>query len=599
MASIFHYMKRLRAVSGTALYVNLFGMVVSSFLDSVSILLLIPLLSLIGIVSMDMGAGYFSWISDVLDNIPPTTALLIILGAYIAIMFGQSLVQRHVAVQSVALQQKFGKALRLETYQALLAASWPFFLKKRSSDLINLLTIELARVLGAVSLFLQLTASIVFTLIQIGLAFWLSPGLTLFVLASGIVLGLFSRRFIKRAKRLGSQTSKLSQSYLAGITDQLNGIKDVKSNTLERSRLRWLDGLTDGMAAEQLAYIRLRSSSQLIYKMSSAVLIAVFLFISYKLFHTQSLQLLTITAIFARLWPRFTSIQSNLEQLASMAPACKGLLRLQEDCRQAAERLEAPGGDAVSPMRVEQGIDCVNVSFRYNKNDSALTLQNIHLHIPANRMTAIAGPSGAGKSTLIDLVMGMIRPEDGQLRIDGQPVGEENLLAYRKSISYVAQDPFLFNASIRENLLLIKPDATEEEMWEALEFAASSDFVRKLPQGLDTVIGDRGIRLSGGERQRIVLARAVIRKPAILVLDEATSALDTENEKKIQEAIDRLKGKMTIIVVAHRLSTIRHADQVIVIDQGKLVERGDYRQLAADPTSLLGHLIHSQAEEIA
>ena len=598
MNYILHFIKRLHAFSGAALYINLFGMVISSFLESIGILLLVPMLSLIGIVSLDIGDSYFLALSNYLKEFPPTLALFMILGTYIMIVFGQNLIQRKVMIRNVEIQQLFSRILRLETYGSLLQSSWPFFLKKRSSDLINLLTIELARVLGAINLFLQLITSLIFTLIQIGFAFWLSPNLTLFVLGSGIILGLFSSKFIKRAKALGNQTSQLSQSYLAGITDQLNGIKDIKSNTLERSRLKWLAGLTEGMMVEQISYIRLRMNSQLVYKISSALLIACFILVSFKLFQTQGVQLLTITVIFARLWPRFTNIQSTLEQLASMIPACKALILLQNECSNAIEQLD-PENDTKAPLRAEHGIECRNVSFRYNQDEASYTLQNINLHIPANRMTAIAGPSGAGKSTLIDLVMGLMQPESGQILVDGKPITKENLLSYRRSISYVAQDPFLFNASIRENLQMIQPDASDEQIWEALEFASSSEFVRKLPQGLDTVIGDRGIRLSGGERQRLVLARAVIRKPSILVLDEATSALDTENEKKIQEAIDRLKGTMTVIVVAHRLSTIRHADQVIVIDQGKLVERGEFGQLAADSASLFGNLLNNQSEASA
>lgn len=598
MNYILHFIKRLHAFSGAALYINLFGMVISSFLESIGILLLIPMLSLIGIASLNMEDSYFSVLSNYLMEFPPTLALLMILGSYIMIVFGQNLIQRKVMIRNIEIQQHFSRILRLEIYGSLLQSDWPFFLKKRSSDLINLLTIELARVLGAINLFLQLTTSLIFTLIQIGFAFWLSPNLTLFVLGCGIILGLFSSKFIKRAKALGNQTSQLSQSYLAGITDQLNGIKDIKSNTLERSRLKWLAGLTEGMIVEQVSYIRLRMNSQLVYKLSSALLIACFILVSFKLFQTQGIQLLTITFIFARLWPRFTNIQSTLEQLASMIPACKALILLQNECSNAIEQME-PENNTKAPLRAEHGIECRNVSFRYNQDEASYTLQNINLHIPANRMTAIAGPSGAGKSTLIDLVMGLMQPESGHIFVDGKPITKENLLSYRRSISYVAQDPFLFNASIRENLQMIQPDASDEQIWEALEFASSSEFVRKLPQGLDTVIGDRGIRLSGGERQRLVLARAVIRKPSILVLDEATSALDTENEKKIQEAIDRLKGTMTVIVVAHRLSTIRHADQVIVIDQGKLVERGEFGQLAADSSSLFGNLLNNQSEASA
>jgi ATP-binding cassette subfamily C protein len=143
---------------------------------------------------------------------------------------------------------------------------------------------------------------------------------------------------------------------------------------------------------------------------------------------------------------------------------------------------------------------------------------------------------------------------------------------------------------------LVVPAATEEQIWEALDFSSAADFVRKLPQGLDTLIGDRGIRLSGGERQRIVLARAILRNPSILVLDEATSALDTENEGKIQLALDRLKGRMTIVVIAHRLSTIRNADQVVVLNKGSIIQKGEFGQLAKDKRGVFGHLLSNQID---
>lgn len=209
-------------------------------------------------------------------------------------------------------------------------------------------------------------------------------------------------------------------------------------------------------------------------------------------------------------------------------------------------------------------------------------------------MTAIVGKSGAGKSTLIDLLMGLMQPESGQILVDGMAITNDNLLAYRRSIGYVAQDPFLYNASIRENLLMVKPSATEIELWEALDFSSAAEFVRKLPRQLETLIGDRGIRLSGGERQRLVLARAIIRQPSILVLDEATSALDTENEQKILTALHRLKDRITVIVVAHRLSTIQNAEQILVIHDGKLVEQGTFLSLSSEKKSIFVNLLQNQ-----
>lgn len=250
----------------------------------------------------------------------------------------------------------------------------------------------------------------------------------------------------------------------------------------------------------------------------------------------------------------------------------------------------------MTPLKLELGLEAKEVCFRYNTAEPGYALEQVNIHIPANRMTAIVGPSGAGKSTLVDLLMGLMQPERGVILADGEPINGERLLRYRRAIGYVAQDPFLYNATIRDNLTMIKPDATEDELWEALEFASSAGFVRALPQGLDTLIGDRGIRLSGGERQRLVLARAMIRKPSILVLDEATSALDTENEKNIQEALARLKHSVTVIVIAHRLSTIRGADQILVIDGGRVVQQGGFSGLASEPGGVFRRLLSSQEE---
>jgi ABC-type multidrug transport system fused ATPase/permease subunit len=193
-------------------------------------------------------------------------------------------------------------------------------------------------------------------------------------------------------------------------------------------------------------------------------------------------------------------------------------------------------------------------------------------------------------------LMGLLLPEQGQVLIDGVPLTADNLLSFRKSIGYVSQDPLLFNGSIRQNLLLVEPNASEQQLWEAMQFSAAAEFVKGLPEGLDTLMGDRGVRLSGGERQRIVLARAILRNPSILVLDEATSALDTDNEAKIQEALALLKGKLTIIVIAHRLSTIRNADQVIVLDQGLVVQKGGFKQLA-DEQGVFSSLLGKQARD--
>jgi ATP-binding cassette subfamily C protein len=454
---------------------------------------------------------------------------------------------------------------------------------------------ELGRVSYGTSLFLQMVTAIIFTVIQIGLAFWLSPLLTAVVLISGGILALFSRKFIKKAGHIGDKTSELSQSYFAGISDHFNGIKDIKSNRLERSHISWFNNMSKELESNVNQLIRVNSLSQFIYRISSITLIAGFVYLALEVFHTPAEQLILVVLIFSRLWPRFIGVQSNIEQLATNLPAFKAMRKLQQEYEQEKELNLSGSSDRGKQFQLQDGIECRQVNYRYDPKEPVFALRDINVYIPANRMTAIVGMSGAGKSTLVDMLMGLIQPERGQVLIDGVTLRDEKqLLSLRSAIGYVAQDPFLFNASIRDNLKLVDPYAEDTELWNALKFSVSDEFVRMLPQGLDTVIGDRGIRLSGGERQRIVLARAILKRPSILVLDEATSALDSENERLIQEALDRLKGSMTIIVIAHRLSTIRNADQVIVIEQGEVIQQGGYKQLSQEAKGKFRQLLNYQ-----
>ncbi|MGG1217915.1 ABC transporter ATP-binding protein [Priestia endophytica] len=597
MNAFLYYIKRMHHFAGKGLYVNVVGRAIVSLLEGAGILLLIPLISFGGFVQVENVSGKIMELFYFLTRIPESFYLPLVLGLYLFIVVGQTFLQRYLSIRDARIRENFSRHLRLDIYSSLLNSRWSFFLQKRKSDLVNLLTTELARVLGAINYFLQLLSHIIFTVIQICIALWLSAGLTLFILACGLVIGYYSKSLIKRSNKLGKQTSKLGETYMAGITDQINGIKDIKSNTLEHNHVNWLQSLTEKMSEEQINYVKLRSDSQLIYKLSSACLIALFIFISLKTFSAQQDQVLLLILIFSRLWPKFTSIQSNIEQIAASIPSCRLVRELLQECQKEKEKV-AVSIKTENKTAIKGSFQCQNVSFRYNKMKEECVLDNINLHILQNQITAIVGPSGAGKSTLIDLLMGLNIPEKGEVLIDGSPLTEENLLALRNSISYVSQDPFLFNTSIRENLLMVKNTASDEEIWEALQFSQGYEFVKELPHGLDTVIGDRGVRLSGGERQRLVLARALLKKPSILILDEATSALDVRNEEKVSRAVEELKGRMTVIIIAHRLSTIRNADAVIVLEKGKIVQQGSYTQLSKEKGHLFNELLQSQAQAV-
>jgi ATP-binding cassette subfamily B protein len=222
-------------------------------------------------------------------------------------------------------------------------------------------------------------------------------------------------------------------------------------------------------------------------------------------------------------------------------------------------------------------IEYRNVGFAYEGRPEVLT--NFNLHVPAGKVTALVGHTGAGKSTVANLLLRYYDVTEGSVLIDGADVKHFDLEDLRSHIGYVAQEPYLFDGTVRDNLLLANSDASEQELIEALESAKAWEFVQRLPNQLDTRVGERGVRLSQGEKQRITIARIMIRNPKIIILDEATSSVDTETEKNIQTALDRLMKGRTVVVIAHRLSTIRHADKIVCLDRGSIVEEGCHEDL--------------------
>lgn len=596
MAHVLIYWKRLHRFVGWKLYIPLVGIMAISTIEGAGYFLLVALLGLVGL--FDPSSSSIPFLSDILEPVhafPIQIALTVVLLVFLAIWIGQAVIFRYLSMMNEKITHGFVKYMRLGIYESILHARWPFFLKQRKSDFVHIMTSELHRVNYGVQVFLGLILQVLFTLVQIAIAFWMSFQLTATLLICGLALSLYSRKFVHQSRKFGDQATELTQTYMAGMTDHFNGIKDIKSNLMEEQHISWFRALCDRMERNSVQFMRLQNTSQFFQKLVSGLLITVFIFVSLVIFQVQAEKLLFIIIIFSRLWPRFSSIQSRWEQLAQSLPAFGSLLNLEREYEAAGESRDQL--DLITEnMCIERDMECQNVYYRYDKELSAYALQNINLKLPANSMTAIAGKSGAGKSTLVDLLIGLIEPEAGTIKIDGVSLTAEKSLNFRRSVGYVSQDPFLFHTTIRENLCAAAPNATEEEIWEALRFAASDELVRKLPEGLNTVVGDRGIRLSGGERQRIVLARAILRKPSFLVLDEATSALDSENEAIIQVALERLRGNMTIVVIAHRLSTLRNADQVIVLDQGRIIQQGSFNQLSKESNGIFGQLLAYQAQ---
>lgn len=321
----------------------------------------------------------------------------------------------------------------------------------------------------------------------------------------------------------------------------------------------------------RLAILGPLSESMLLIGLGGFLLVGFFLFRNDR--STLLPDLLTFVAVLNRLSQRISQLGigwSTLRAYASRVSVLNEILGTKPE-----DRLRV-GGKNLNEF--QEKICFENVSLKYPGREE-YALRNINLRLEKGKSIALVGPSGSGKSSLADLLLGLYEPTEGQISVDGIDVRDLEVGAWRNLLGVVSQDTLLFNLSVKENLLFAKTDATDSEIFEALRSADALEFIQKLPHGLDTLIGERGFMLSGGQRQRLAIARALLRNPTILILDEATSALDTNAEQAVQATLDSLQTGDTRLIVAHRLSTIRNADQIVVLDNGQIVEKGNHQHL--------------------
>lgn len=552
--------------------------VVVGVLEGGGLLVLLPVLELMGAGSPQTAGGLAGKIAGAWQAAGLPLTLPVALLVFVALMAAQVALRHFLELLNARLETAFTSHLREQLYAAMIRADWLFFTRQRGSDITQVLTEELQRVGFGTQQMLGGLGLAGAALVQILLAFALSPALTALALACGLGLALALRSFTSKAYDLGRVGQERRTEMAAAISEHLAGLKVAKSHGREVHHLAHFRRVITDIAAHILDATRVHAATRAAYELGAVSALSLFLFCAVRFGGLGMSELLLLVFIFARLLPRLSALQSNWQRVVHMLPSFEAAHRLREQFLAAQE---PPVPAASQRLALAREIQFENVSFRYAATGGREVLGGVNLRIPARQITAFCGPSGAGKSTVADLLMGLLRPTAGRVLVDGEPLADARLHDWREGVGYVPQETFLFHESIRANLLWARPEATETELLAAVRAAAAEEFMSRLPQGLDTVVGDRGMRLSGGERQRIALARALLRQPTLLVLDEATSALDTANEQLIQQAIERLHGELTIVIIAHRLSTVQNADQIIVLDQGRVVESGSPAKLAA------------------
>ncbi len=444
----------------------------------------------------------------------------------------------------------------------------------------------MSRVVNDTDLFEQLIAHAIpelivniLTFMGVGaVLFSLNWKLTLFSMLP-IPLVIFSLRlyakkvrpaFVFRQKELGELNAILN--------DNISGIREIKAFTQENKALEKVDSRVEHYRKSLLKALKLMATFHPFVEFTSSLGTLVVIYFGGRLVVDGGLPIADLVAFFLYLDLFYQPVRNLSVAWESVQTALAASDRVTEILQEEPEPIYQPGNHNLhEPVRGH--IIFENVFFHYSEGDNVL--ENINLNIPAKSVVALVGPTGVGKSTMVSLIPRFYDVTQGKITLDGLDVRNLALEDLRKQISIVLQDVFLFHGTVRENLLFGNPEASEDHMIQAAKTANAHEFILQLPNGYDTLIGERGIKLSGGQKQRISIARAILKDAPILILDEATSSVDTETELLIQQALERLMVGRTVILIAHRLSTIRNADQIVVLEGKQIVELGDHASLVS------------------
>ena len=544
-----------------------------SALSGVSTVMLIPLLNMLQIGDSPL-PGWFS-------AMPYAAQVGTLLVSYIVLVAVKAVLSRQLTIRQTAFTETTGMILREGLYKAVSGASWESLTAQKDAELISLFTSQCYQVSYGISSVINFISSMVSAAVQLAIALYMSVPVTLLVCVMGVcMLGIF-RPLRKKSHEYGEEMIAINRDFYGELNNQLASVKEVRAYSVEAQHAQLFEQISRSFYTARMKYTRQSSVPSMVYSLTAAVMICLVYLVCTLGMEIATDRLVVLVYVFTRLWPVFSSFQGQIQNIDSCVPAYKKLMEAQTTMGRDDEvAVEDVDYSDWGELRFE------DVRFAYHDSDES-TLNGVSFALKRGQKLALLGRNGAGKTTTVNLLMGFLLPSEGSIAVDGSALTRANIASWRRQVGYVPQDPLILNASVRENLTRFHPGATDDELVEALKKAYAWGFVSKLEQGLDTVLGDRGIRLSGGERQRIVLARVLLGNPSLIVLDEATSALDYESETAFHDVIQTLGEDSAMVLIAHSLATVRMADRAVVLSGGKVVEQGEIDALLADPKSYL------------
>lgn len=553
------------------LLVGLFG----SLFEGVGLGLFVPFLHSMESDSAQMAEG--GWLGRTLGgpfaHLPPSRRLVVIALLIFTCVLLKGVLNYANSLLFTGLGARIGHRLRQGIFDQVLTVDYRFLNASGSARFLNALHTESWRVTQAISTFLQALITLGSLGIYVALLLLLSPMLTLVVAGLAALIMAIMHFLMRDVGRIGTEMTRANADIARRMVDGVDGIDVIRAfgrEDYERSRF------VDASLALNRLLVRLGRLSGAVYPiyevLAAAILVGV---------------LLTSLGAGADLPPLlvFVFLMYRLEPKAKELDRARlDLISLETSVRETLELIDRENKNYIASgsrpfTGVRQSLRFEHVGFTYG--DSGAALEDVSVEIPARSMLALVGPSGAGKSTFAKLLLRFYDPTEGRILVDGVPFTELDLRAWRERASVVSQKVYLFSATVRDNISYGRLGATEEEVIKAAREAGAHDFIVKLPEGYRTRLGAGGVQLSGGEEQRIALARAIVREPEILILDEATNALDSISERLVQRALEALRQRCTMVVIAHRLSTIERADQIVVLEDGRIIEQGSLEELIA------------------
>ncbi len=525
-------------------------------------------------------------------GISVTQAFLIVLA-----MLGLQGALSYFRVQLFAIVSEKSMAnLRRDLYQKLVTLSIPYLEEKRVGELTSRITSDVTQVQGVVSITLaEFIRQIIILIGGIGMIVFTMPKLALIMLGTFpiVVIGaMFFGRYIRKLMR--SRQDQLAATNVV-VEETMQSIQTVKAYTNEAFEVGRYNATLKDVVKLSLKAASMRGlfAAFIIFVMFGALFFiiwqAALMVQKGEMLRGDLLDFVVFTGIIGA---AIASLGSFYTEIVSAVGATERILDILDE----PSEIELDHQTKSSVQRFQGDIVYQGVHFSYPSRKDVPVLKGISFTIPAGKKIALVGSSGAGKSTIMQLLLQFYRLDEGQILVDGKSIYDYDLNHFRQNIGLVPQEVMLFGGTIRENILYGRPGAAEDDIIDAARKANAWDFIQSFPDGLETIVGERGVKLSGGQRQRIAIARAILKDPAILLLDEATSSLDAESEKQVQEALNKLMEGRTSIIIAHRLATIRDVDQIYVLDNGQIIEQGTHENLSSIEDGIYNSLAKLQFE---